>query len=588
MLKFFSFLGTTQYKFCNYYLDETNETDGNGKTLKIDNCCYIQEALVRLLAAKGQFPDQIVIFTTAEAAKLNWEQNIGSKDQPGLRDALSNVVQKFGNAKVYDVPIPDGRNEQEIWQIFTAVLGEIEEGDDIIFDITHSFRFLPMLAFLVLNYARILKHCEVLAIYYGAVEVLGKAADLDKIPLHDRNAPVFNLLPFIELFDWARGIDRYLSTGDATAVTQLAKGNIARYISRCNSQAEIRKTPFFKKLANSMADFSLAVRTCRGPKVAEKATALKMAAEDVLQNAADDFLPPLAPLIERLVQRFQPFTANDYAANLEAVKWCLENELIQQGLTLLEEAMVTYLCEIFGLNKLDKEEREVMTACAHINCCNLPENEWKGIAAKKKEVIHRILSSEKVAKDFWNLLYNLGDTRNDINHAGWQPHSRSAGKFKEQLMTFLHQAQPLLGVSHGSCPPEPTVIQSTPRMFLLLSHDITPEQETEGRENLGVKEFIKLPASLQDLWSNIPPTLTKLSDHIQPILSWLRDNASPGDHALISGDFGAVYLVVKVCQENNIIPVYSTTQRQVKEIKDGDKILLERVFRHVQFRRFGE
>jgi hypothetical protein len=44
-----------------------------------------------------------------------------------------------------------------------------------------SFRFLPMMAFLVLNYASTVKNCRVTAVFYGGFEVLETSGDVSLI-----------------------------------------------------------------------------------------------------------------------------------------------------------------------------------------------------------------------------------------------------------------------------------------------------------------------------------------------------------------------------------------------------------------------
>ena len=58
---------------------------------------------------------------------------------------------------IIPVNIPDGLKQNEIWEIFDKIVENIDAGDEIYFDMTHSFRFLPMLAITVLNYSRVIK-----------------------------------------------------------------------------------------------------------------------------------------------------------------------------------------------------------------------------------------------------------------------------------------------------------------------------------------------------------------------------------------------------------------------------------------------
>src|SRR5690606_7835290 len=102
----------------------------------------------------------------------NWIVNAYDHTRLGLRDELESLSKKKG-FQVENIGIPEGHNEEELWEIFKTILDQLEEGDEIILDITHSFRYLPMLTFIIINYARIVKKCSLKAVYYGAFEVLG-------------------------------------------------------------------------------------------------------------------------------------------------------------------------------------------------------------------------------------------------------------------------------------------------------------------------------------------------------------------------------------------------------------------------------
>lgn len=52
--------------------------------------------------------------------------------------------------------IPEGRNEQEMWEIFQKVYGQMHEGDELYIDLTHAFRYLPMLVLVLSNYAKLI------------------------------------------------------------------------------------------------------------------------------------------------------------------------------------------------------------------------------------------------------------------------------------------------------------------------------------------------------------------------------------------------------------------------------------------------
>lgn len=124
-------------------------------------------------------------------------------------------------------------------------------------------------------------------------------------------------------------------------------------------------------------------------------------------------------------------------------------------------------------------------------------------------------------------------------------------------------------------------------MFLLFSHTLTPEQDADARQALGVTDMIPLPDALQTVWSQVPPDIDTLDTHLRPVWEWMQAQAQSGDYVLIQGDFGAVYATVNLAFASQLHPVYATTERKVREIHLPDgSVQSQRVFRHVRYRRY--
>ena len=69
-----------------------------------------------------------------------------------------------------------------------------------------------------------------------------------------------------------------------------------------------------------------------------------------------------------------------------------------------------------------------------------------------------------------------------------------------------------------------------------------------------------------------------------PIKNWLATNAKSDDIVLVQGDFGATFMIVDYCLDNNLIPIYATTKRNVEETILNENIISKRKFSHVLFR----
>lgn len=123
-------------------------------------------------------------------------------------------------------------------------------------------------------------------------------------------------------------------------------------------------------------------------------------------------------------------------------------------------------------------------------------------------------------------------------------------------------------------------------MFLLFSHKLTNEQIISANRDLNCENLVYLPEKLQNLWSNIPPKEEGYK-YLINFKTFILNNYKKGDYALIQGDWGYTYHMVQFCKEIGIVPVYSTTERNSRDIlnKDGSisKISL---FKHVIYKRY--
>jgi hypothetical protein len=127
-----------------------------------------------------------------------------------------------------------------------------------------------------------------------------------------------------------------------------------------------------------------------------------------------------------------------------------------------------------------------------------------------------------------------------------------------------------------------------PSILFLFNHTPTEIQLEDSRRSLGAKTVRLLPAELQNIWSQIAPQLEGISDWLEPIRRWVVENSQQGDYILIQGDFGATYLMVLFAMQRGLIPIYSTTDREVvEELGPEGSVNLVHRFKHVRFRRYG-
>lgn len=178
-IHFLAVLGTNLYEPVKYQIHESGKQVAEHE--------FVQIAMLENIQNKQENIGKITIFLTEGAKKSNWEdrkytqRDIGSLAKwvsakremiqegavkPGMKSILQNQYPQL-YAKTEAVDICNASTEEEIWSVFETIYNTIEDGDEIVFDITQSFRSIPMLAITIINYAKVLKNCQLRGIYYG-------------------------------------------------------------------------------------------------------------------------------------------------------------------------------------------------------------------------------------------------------------------------------------------------------------------------------------------------------------------------------------------------------------------------------------
>jgi len=219
-VKLLSVLGKTPYEPCVY------EGVFGKQCLQSSYTRFIQRALADVLLQLPDKLDTVVVFLTEEARRKNWQRD-AENNYPGLEAELAELTEQE-KITVRTVDIPEGKNEEELWDIFQKVADSIDEDDTVVFDITHAFRYIPLMAVLVVHYIRVVKpRVKVQGIYYGNIEAVGGTKVLqEKAKKGERViAPITDLTAFVALQDWISHVNLFFETGRADLLRDQALHN---------------------------------------------------------------------------------------------------------------------------------------------------------------------------------------------------------------------------------------------------------------------------------------------------------------------------------------------------------------------------
>jgi len=124
------------------------------------------------------------------------------------------------------------------------------------------------------------------------------------------------------------------------------------------------------------------------------------------------------------------------------------------------------------------------------------------------------------------------------------------------------------------------------KLLVISNHTLTNEQISDAYKSLNVDKIEYLPYELRELWGNINPEYSEIEveSYIQPIEDFIHENVNVDDYVLVQGEFTATFYIVDNLLQLGATPIVATTQRVVKEVQKGDKVVKTTEFKHIRYR----
>ena len=554
---FISFLGTGNYHECVYY-----DSQKQYRPTHFIQCATLE----KIGAQQWEETDAVRIFATKKAKEQNWNEKLEGKDYAGLSKQISDLGLK---ADIQCVSICDGKNETEMWDLFETVFSQIEEGDLLYVDLTHAFRYQPMLMLVLTNYAKFLKNIKVMHISYGNYEAgLTTAIDGKDLTL----APIVNLLQLSQLQDWTTAAADFLHNGYVDKMSELASNSIRLLQKDVSTRSDDNR-----KLASFVGELKTLVeerQTCRGLDISSGATQQKLMEE--AGKLGEVVIKPLEPILEKVSQAL-PKPEGSLNNCLDAAQWCYDNHLYQQSATILQEGVVTYFSERHGIAIANEEERGLVNSAFNIKAYALPQSEWDVKPAqidKVKELLGDIVLSQP---SVYCAFSNITEIRNDYNHAGFRSkrEPQSPANIKKNISKALQLFRDCLTDDYEAK-------AEARRVFVNLSNhpsaDWSEEQKKAALVYGGIIDvpFPSVPSSCSD------KAMQKLADKA---IGAVTKAAYPAREVTmhVMGEMTLTYSIVNKLKARGIRCLASTSDRVANDLGNGEKISQ---FHFVEFREY--
>lgn len=560
-----SFLGTSNYEPVSYYIERRAAQAPLEK--------YVQKTILNHLSSVFTAEDHAYIFLTDEARAGNWE-NDGHYDHRakavipniGLAQQIEAESYAFGVSPV-DV---DGESEpQAIWATFERVYECIQPGDEVYLDITHSWRYLPMLGMALLNYAKVLKGIQVKAIYYGAFEQLGNVFEVSQRPMEDRPVPVLDLVSFSDLQDWTVAADDFVRDGNAERLSLLTQKNIAPIIRESQGQDAVAGN--LRDITHGLEEVIRKITTNRGREIWEYNFDGLYSALNAFSNE-QSYIKPLNGVMDHIKSKVAPFRNGQW---LEAVNWCIAHRLVPQGITQLQEGLITWLCGYYaekGWGEAGYFEpyqngkgRDFLSSALQLIEFPMPEEKWRGQLGRYPTLGYQVMEDE-LAQALAKPFSKLAAARNDINHGGYTRNTKAEKFYNILQSAYVAIRETLL----------PYLGQESVGGLLNISNHPSDRWAARQRETA-----IELYGFVKDLpFPNVDPDMSAedMDALVQDYLGQVLALAPAAVHLM--GEMTFTFALVQKLKAAGIPCVASTSKRLVEE-RDGKKVVQ---FEFVQFR----
>jgi len=565
---FISVLGTGDYRECTY------AKDGNGE--KGDFSCrtrFIQEATLKYLMHEGLWDKsgEVYILLTEKARKKNWEdKKDGGSIVKGLRGVLEDM--NLDGSRVHDVTIKEGLDEDELWEIFEAAYGCIQSEDELYFDLTHGFRYLPMLVLILGNYTEFLKGTTVKSITYGNREVSDQGT---------KPAPIIDLLPLAELRHWTFAAADFVENGNTKKLKDLSEKQIHLLRKTYNKEGRIDERDSMSNLLKfvlAAEEFTDEMKFCRGLSTLKATSYANMIRHDCGDTAK--IIRPLPPIMESIIASAEGFSGERDVRNcFAAAEWCYEKNQFQSALTMLQEGIVTFFCERHGIEPTQRNLREAVNKAFYRK--NNPNEYDYSDDIELEDKVDEIAADPYLASDgFPSVLTKLQGTRNDMNHAGMRGNPEAASTIKDNIRTYLNKVKQILSEDKPVAYYSPT---QRPRLFINLSNhpyaSWSDEQKEASKAYGG--EVVDLDFPTVDPEAS-EEELQRLSDEITQEIMEKSQTKAVTVHVM--GEMGLTVLLVSALKKKGIPCIYSTTVRISETLPDGS---MRKEFHFQRFRKYA-
>lgn len=399
-MKLISFLGTGNPNLNYRYQPTTYQWQD--KTVETE---FFPEAILKWLPEISK----VYILLTEEAGKISPQNNNWVEFSQRMSER-NLYIPNSTDSRIQPVDIKTGRTESEIWEIFDTFLTQFADGEEVVLDITHAFRSLPVFGLLASIFMQSVGKIKIRHILYGAFE--GKAQDTNI-------TPVFDLSPFVSLIDWSQAASQFIETGISKniglSLEKIERDLKKQYFTKNSQKLEASGFPSqFSQLGKNLSQISDTLLLTQPRAFIQSVSNLENNINSV-NSEAEIYAKPFSRIQEYILEAYRHYQEFNLNNLLDLLNWYIEHKHYVQAITLAREWLVCLICQYLtgeiDPNKLTRNEIELI-------CAGWSKEAEGGDFSWAQAAIQRYQADAKIffKSEFISAWSQISSLRNDVAH----------------------------------------------------------------------------------------------------------------------------------------------------------------------------
>jgi len=316
----------------------------------------------------------------ADIFKANDEYNIQLMEKKENKELGENdliklnslIDKKLGENGSKCYLVEDGENEDELWRIFEKfldILNLVDEKDELYFDITHLFRSVSVMSFIMAELAQIDKNIKIKGFFYGMLK---------------RNEPslIIDTSVFFELLQWSKAIEELENFASLKRLVELSDGRVNK---NAYNSLEYLQSAF--DIANMSAIFN-----------AIKNLNIQISH---FKKSKDKLVILFLPRLEQFIKRFSKNSLSEF--QLELADFFQEKHNYALSYMALAEAIVSKVAEKKNYNVQERGDREKAKREVSEIDNDLYFEVYRNVNKIRNNIAHQLENQRDTIEDIYNL-----------------------------------------------------------------------------------------------------------------------------------------------------------------------------------------